>query len=145
MTMKFTTLNKIWAIVLSLTLLISSVGQAMETHYCQGKFKGISFYGVQKSCHKEVSIPPCHKTENNKQAPEKKCCDYQKVFIDQQVFDAFTPQVTIFNSTPFEFAYALVAVFFWESDLDKKVYPFHLYTPPKLRRNLQAHFQTFII
>ena len=143
--MNYTTLNKICAVALSMTLLISSVGQAMETHYCQGKFKGISLYGVQKSCHKEVSIPPCHKTKDNKQAPEKKCCDYQKVFIDQQVFEAYTAQIIIFDSTPFEFAYAHYAVFFWESDLDKKVYPFNLYTPPKLMRNLPAHFQTFLI
>ena len=63
------------ALMMAFLMFFSSVGFAMDMHYCGGKIKSISFFGKAKNCHEMVG---------ESDTPIKNCPHHKKMMADEK-------------------------------------------------------------
>ena len=149
-------INKTYRIIsltLAFLMFTTSVGFAVDMHYCQGKLKSFSFTGKAKSCHDRVDAAqmtncPHHKKmmkqSKNCSIDKKDCCDnqVQRFQSDQdQVIQTFD----LTNKQLHQFVIAYVAVFFNTNLFETDTPSFISYKPPLVLRDIYVLIQSFLL
>lgn len=150
--MKFIT-NTYRCIALSLAFLMfsTSVGFAVDMHFCKGDFKSFSFLDKAPSCHQmaQQSTCPHHQKmmsdSKDSQMDERDCCENKTVHIeaDQNL------QLQTLN-LPSLHQVATVAFFNFKKlyhplGISESTIPFQQYKPPLLFRDIPVLTQTFLL
>ena len=145
--------NRIAAISMALLILLSSTGFAMDAHYCQDQFKGISFFGNSESCNDQPETSPCRKTKKScqhqedglSQTEKDACCQNESIVLEKSDMDATIPQLATIQDIQLNFVAAFVAVYIFNNHVDADFQPFEPYKPPLPDRDVQVLYQSFLI
>lgn len=141
-------LYRVLAGIMAILILFSSLGIAMDMHFCQDHLKSISLIGEASSCHEKVQ-KTCHADQkackhHQDSKEEKDCCHNEQVSMDPIHIDAPAP---VDQNWP---EAELVVVTPLHIDLDsdflvpEEIVTFR-YKPPKPPPDLQLLFQVFLI
>jgi len=160
--MKINKTYRIFALSMSLLLLLSSIGFSADFHFCQGEFKNLALFTKAKSCHEIAAMhaschggknkpSSCHKSElKNSEVSctgdeeEDGCCTNNTELMQLDVDYSFHGQaaenlidlyddLAILTSNPrIEFS-----TFAFPSQYQN-------YKPPLLVENLRVRFQSFL-
>ncbi|PHN01878.1 HYC_CC_PP family protein [Flavilitoribacter nigricans] len=145
---------RIIAFSLAILMFSTSVGFAIDMHYCGDHLKSVNFFGKAKDC-LELANPkaekkcshPHHqeeKTQNKAHSLDKKDCCNNKVIQFQADQDQELQIVDYSISQPLQqFVVALVFTFFNPSPIERKKPSFALYKPPLLLRDIPVLVQSF--
>lgn len=144
------------AVIMAFLMFFSSIGFAIDMHYCGRTLKSVSFFGKAKNCYELANEVkgimkscPHHKklkTAKTTCSKDKGCCSNKTVHIqsdqDQQVSSV---DFTI-NQQLKQFITAYVSVFLLdEFDLDEGGINFVRYKPPIIPRDISVLHQTFLL
>ena len=144
------------ALTMALLMFFSSMGLAMDMHYCGGKLKSVSLFGEAKTCHElaaEENAPmkncPHHKkmmAEKQDCSEAKNCCSNKTVHLqadqDQQVQNA---DFTVSNQLK-QFVTAYVTIFFLNDlNVERETTPFAHYQPPLIPKDISILHQIFLL
>ena len=141
------------ALIFALLILTTSMGFAVDMHYCRGQLKSISFFGKAKSCH-EISKTtkkacPFHQQDDfeqdDKGIKKKDCCENKtKYFQADQDFTSKIFDLSI-NNQPSQFASTSIAVlpFVSTSQFAKPSYTY--YKPPLITKDIPIFIQSFLL
>ena len=132
----------------------TSVGFAVDIHYCQGQLKSISFLGKAKSCHEmsdatQMKNCPQHKKmlEQNKNCSldNKDCCG-NKTFHFQSDQDKVVQTYDFaVNKQLQQFVAVYVLVFFSNNLVETDTSPFNSYKPPLVFEDILVLIQSFLL
>ena len=129
-------------------LIISQTGLLINAHYCQGEAKQAAFFVDPGSCHtaasaKKMDMPadcPMHGHMDHSGEDDKGCCSnqsfFQKISIDQLVFDQDLPEFSIALPTP-------PATVFLSLDQVAPSLSSFIHPPPKWHTDLTVLLQVF--
>ena len=70
---------KYTSLLMSIAILLGTIGISADFHICQGKVKTFSFFSSAEQCSEMESRLTC-KTSNKKQVDKKKCCSNESVY-----------------------------------------------------------------
>ena len=151
--------NKIYrfiALTLALLIFVSSVGFAVDMHYCQGQLKSMNFFGKAKSCY-EIADAASMKTCQHDQSivrqkdtcsiGQKDCCQNKNFhFQCNQNQLNLAADYMIANQQLQQFVLAYLRVFFasnftLETDLSTYIH----YKPPLKSMDIPVLFQSFLL
>lgn len=154
--MKIRKTYRIFALSMSLLMLLSSVGFSADFHFCQGEFKSLAFFKKAKSCHEIAAMQmACH---GNKEIV--KSCHSENVNCDDNEEDGCCENNTELMQLDIDYSFGGLAV---ENtvevhnhlailpnnprfDFSAFTYPaqYQNYKPPLLVDNLTICFQCFL-
>lgn len=140
--------RRIFLLMLTLLVLVSSTGVAVGMHLCGGKLQDLTFFGAAADCPMEEKqeLPACHQVPHANDADEDNCCDDQTIVLatgDQAanpkaVIKASAQDLT-FAATLFV---ALGQLFFSEPAAE----PGYLaYASPPVVRDIPVFVQSFLL
>lgn len=145
-------LRKIIHIILTICILLSSVGFVVQKHYCQNELKHSSFLFKLDSCDKKKakkdSCPmhtkdPSHQKDNST-SPEKDCCeDTVEVLKPEQDLQAKT-SITQLEIDPLLLGFIAIVLKLILPENHKFSHPYQNYKPPLLVCDLISSLQTFL-
>lgn len=140
-------------------MFFTSVGFAMDMHFCQGNLKSVSFFGKAKTCHdmageNETPMKDC--PHHKKMMAEKKGCSEDKDCCSNKTIQLQSDQDQKVQTNDFvvnkqlkqlkQFVIAYVAVFFADNfDLQREAANFAHYKPPLIQRDIPVLNQTFLL
>ena len=140
---------------MAILMFFTSVGFAVDMHYCQGHLKSVSFFGKAKSCHEMANAAPMkncprhqkmRKQEKEKDCSEDKNCCTNKTLHFQSNQDQ---QVQTFNfsaNQPLQqFVIAFVVAFFSKTFIENDTPSFAHYIPPLILRDIPVLIQSFLL
>ena len=141
------------ALTLALLMFTTSVGFAVDMHYCQGQLKSVSFFGKAKNCHEMSSGDsmkncPHHKKmmkqNSNSSIDKNDCCD-NKTMHFQSDQDQVFQTLDFTNKQAQQFILAYVAVFFNSRLIETDTPTFAKYKPPLVLRDIPVLVQSFLL
>ncbi len=149
-----TTLHRTLALCLSGLILLSSLGFAVDLHYCQGQIKSFSFWGKAKNCYqlaktKTVSCP-VHGTmevplsEEEALASKKSCCHNETQFI-QADHDLAWQYTELPTALPPYALFAFVQAFFYPAEFHPSPPDYPPYKPPLITQDIPILQQSFLL
>jgi len=132
-------------------MLTSSMGFAVDMHYCGGKMKSYNFFGDAKSCYATGDMV-CYadKADDAHEHQQcnlqrKKCCE-NRMFVVQPVENQNIP---LFNSSTDDDQELHTVLYSYELDPDAKYFENTFierdYRPPLLLRTTPVLLQSFLI
>ena len=141
------------AVIMSLVMFVSTVGIAVDFHFCQGDLQNISFFKKSKTCHeivkqshcKKHTKPPCHQSENDSFNKKKGCCDSESVVIQ------FDTEFSVPSIIDFNFNKSFLAVNSGTTLFEEPLGEFYqakdykTYKPPSRDFDHIILFQSFLI
>ena len=150
--MKIRKTYRIFALSMSLLLLLSSVGIAADFHFCQGEFKNFALFTKAKSCHEIAEMQAsCHKSKNGScheaavscsTDEENGCCDNNTELLQLDVEYSFSGFAIEYD---LQFDQAILP------SKEKLAVPalryaaeYQNYKPPLLIEDLTVRFQSFL-
>jgi len=145
------TMKSLVAILLVLTVLISSIGVAVNTHMCKKEGVITSYYIDSGECVCEESIEKepvhkcCHKI-TQEDTPKKGCCQDESEFFKLD-FD-YTTQIEDVSINPdLIFTAALIYTTVSPTLIEEntKVFEYKYYSPPIPNRDIPVFIQSFLI
>ena len=74
---------RILSIVMALLIFVSSIGYAVDVHYCKGQLKSYSIFGKASSCHVAKKVCPHHANMVTTTSSKSDCCKNKTLKIDQ--------------------------------------------------------------
>ncbi len=91
LTMRYSLASRLAASFLACIVFLSTTSFSVDVHYCQNKMKGISFFGIAKSCHDSQILASCTKAKKScHHAPEyslfsdlDNCCQNKNILIEK--------------------------------------------------------------
>ena len=142
------------AFTLALLMFFTSVGFAADVHFCQGKFKSLSFIGKAKNCHEKASTstmkncPNHQKMMRQNQACSKKddnCCDNKTVLLKNDL-EKIKPASQLEINFEFQkFAVAFIAAFFKPLYFEEQPSSYNPYRAPIISRDIPVLNQSFLL
>lgn len=140
-------------IALSLAILMfsTSVGFAVDMHFCKGDFKSFSFLDKAPSCHEMAQMPTCPHHQKmmtngeDGQMEERNCCENKTVHVeaDQDL------QIPTFDLPSFHqvatVAFLNLKMLYQPQGITETPIPFQQYKPPLLLRDIPVLTQTFLL
>ena len=133
--MKYLLSHKIFAVILSALVLLSTFSFTVEKHYCGDKLIDIAVFSEAKGCGMEMEAT----------SKKKSCCkDTVDVIEGQDELNTVTFDDLVFSAQLFvsTYVYAYVSLF---QNLPKQIIPIKNYSPPKLIYDIQLLGETFLI
>jgi hypothetical protein len=143
---------RILALSLALLMFFTSVGFAVDMHYCQGQLKSFSLFGKAKNCHemkqKVVSCPHHGKmvvaTSNCKEG-KKGCCNNEvQYFQSDQDKLVRTADLVAGKQWP-QVGPAPVRLFPLPNAQTGNIASFVCYKPPLLKESIPILYQSFLL
>lgn len=143
---------RVIAISLALLMFCTSIGFAVDMHFCKGDFKSFSFLDKAPSCHElsaKVTCPHHQKMmeeaclEGNKD--NRNCCKNKTVHIEAD------QDLQIQSSDLLSLHYQATLVFvqtkilYQNLSLSQISFPFQHYKPPLLFRDVPVLMQSFLL
>lgn len=141
------------ALSLAFLMFTTSVGFAVDMHYCQGQLKSVSFLGKAKTCHDIVDAAPMKncphhkkmmKKNNNCSADKKDCCD-NKTMHFQSDQDQAVQTLDFTNKHVQQFIVAYVTAFFNNHLFETDSPSFNDYKPPIVLMDIPVLGQSFLL
>ena len=144
---------RILALSLAFLMFFTSVGFAIDIHYCQNEFKSFSIFGKAANCHdKAKSNPTCkHHKQATKQSnistdiTKKDCCE-------NRTFNFKSDQDLQSQSLDFELTQSVkkynnraTVSFLDRQIISSKTVEYLYYRPPLIRQNIPVLFQSFLL
>ena len=137
------------AFILSILVFYSSVGLAVDLHFCQGEVKSMAFFGKAKNCYELAGFKnacPKHESitlEKNhlESIKSKKCCTSKSILL-QSDSDQLIPSVDVNPTQVFLFAFSSVFLLNHE-ELDAEYTGFYIYKPPLVYKDIPVLFENF--
>lgn len=151
------TIYRFFALTMAFLMFFTSVGFAMDMHYCGGQLKSVSFFGKAKTCHdiaEESETPmmkdcPHHKkmmAENKGCSEDKDCCSNKTVHLQSDQVQKNQTNDFVVSKELKQFAIAYVTVFFADDfNLEREAANFGHYKPPLIQRDIPVLNQTFLL
>ncbi|WP_020569042.1 HYC_CC_PP family protein [Neolewinella persica] len=139
---------RISTFLLTILVLIGSVGLSVNRHFCMEELKSVAFFGEAEKCHKDQTKKQCpfHSAAGEKVEGKKKgCCDdeHELVRIDDQeqtVVEALPAIVAVLPDFP-----PLLINYLPPHPRPRKNTNFQNYRPPPLIPDAIREFQVFRI
>lgn len=136
---------------LIVAVLVSSMGIAVDMHYCNNVLKSVSFSSKAKPCH-EPSLKQCpfhSKTLandlNEDLAGKKGCCENKtKYFHNDQDQQIQTFDYKLFQSSQL-FIAAFINVFLVNIYVEENVLTYKRYRPPIIQKDIPVLIQSFLL
>lgn len=137
-------------------MFLSSVGLAVDFHYCQGELKSMSLWKKAKTCHELAASSHCHKAKKqgcHKSASQKSCekDDEQKGCCDNEtaIFlldaDYAVAEYVPLEVHQIQFVAAFVATsYHLFSEAEYTLSHYQNYKPPLLDRDICVLIQSFL-
>ena len=73
-------LTRIFALILSALVLLSTFGVSLDFHLCQGKIESFSFLGEAQKCAEMNENTPCESPYSDKSVQKKNCCSNASIY-----------------------------------------------------------------
>lgn len=154
--MKICKTYRIFALSMSLLMLMTSVGFSADFHFCQGEFKNLALFKKAKSCHEiavmqaaclgnKDAVSSCHNTGVSCDGEEENgCCDNRTELMQLDVDYSFAG-LGIENSIDLQDDLAILPNK-QRLEYSAFTYPaqYQNYKPPLLVDNLRVLFQSFL-
>lgn len=147
---------RITALTLALMMFTTSVGLAVDMHYCGGQLKTTSFFGKAKACHDmgdaETSSRltcPLHQILQNEHKgyviDKPDCCQNKSLHIQLDQDQNIQVEGLTISKPLQQLISAIVVTFFTDlrSDQPKPVYAH--YRPPLIPRDIPVLVQSFLL
>ena len=142
-------------LTLAFLMLTTSVGFAVDMHYCQGQLKSVSFFGRAKTCHETADAIPTKKCSHHQKMMEQKegcsmdkkdCCQNITLhFQSDQDRQVQTSDFMISKQLQ-QFVIVYAAGFFTNDfSIECDAASFNHYKPPLLLRNIPVLIQSFLL
>ena len=154
--MKIRKTYRLFALSMSLLMLITSVGISADFHFCQGEFKNFALFTKAKSCHEiaamhaschksESKTTSCHKAEVSCAGEEEDGCCNNKTELLQLDIDYSFGELAIENLNDFQNDLAILPNK-PRLKYSSISYPakYQNYKPPLLTEDLSIRFQSFL-
>lgn len=143
---------RVTAFALSLLMALTSIGFAVDMHYCQGKLKSYSFFGEAASCH-ELAKAKTNCTAHIEKEPltkgctitKKKCCENKTLYFQLDQNQEKSTDEWVISPITQLFTIAYVATFVVPFQVEHYTQQFFHYTPPLIRFNRSILFQSFLL
>lgn len=142
------------ALILALLMFTTSVGFAVDMHYCQGQLKSVSFFGKAKSCHemadaasrKNCTLHKKMKEQNKGCSIDKNgCCENETQYFHSDQ-DQKTQGFDITLSKQLQqFVVAYTFVFIVHTPANTNNLTFSFYKPPLIERDIPVLIQSFLL
>lgn len=84
--------RRVFALTMSMVILIGSIGISADFHICQDTVKSFSFFGEAEKCSDMEYASFCKKTDNT-EVSRKKCCSNESVY-SQASFQSETGNIS---------------------------------------------------
>lgn len=140
------------SLTLSMVMLVTSVGFAVDMHYCKGELKSFSFVGKAKTCHEMMTTAPAcpmhakmAKDENGTCSSDKKnCCENEVIYVqsDQDQMPGFS---LVLDKSVQQFVVAFVFGFLQSDFTQLDTISGQDYQPPLLLRDIPVLIQSFLL
>ena len=146
------------AIALSMSFLMffTSLGFALDVHYCQDQLKSFSFLSKAKSCHEvaiKAKLAHCKKMAkssnhcaklSNKDC-KKGCCDNKTIVVKSLDENYTSPAVPTLDNIQIQFLVAFVYSFYNKTAIDSNYPKYINYKPPIPDKDIPVLYQSFLI
>lgn len=142
------------ALFLALLIFTTSVGFAVDIHYCQGELKTVSFFGKAKSCHNMANATPMKncpqhqkmlKQSENCSVDTQDCCGNKTLHFQSDQDKVLQTVDFTLNKQLQQFVATYVVVFFSINSFKKVSTPFIFYKVPLIIRDIPVFFQSFLL
>jgi len=136
-------INRIIALILAAMMFTTSIGFAVDMHYCKGELKSFSFFGKAKSCHEQKVVKPCpHHAKMQLQQEESNCCDNETVYVQADIEKNISSAELVDLQ---QFVTIFVQVFCLETTFSQQIFTSEYYKPPLIARDLPVLVQSFLL
>ena len=145
------------ALMMAFLMFFTSVGFAMDMHYCGGELKSVSFFGKAKTCHDMAGdnetpmMKDClhHKkmmAEKKGCSEERNCCSNKTVHLQSdQNQEIQTNDFAVIKELK-QFVIAYVAVFFLSDfNIESDSASYSQYKSPLILRDIPVLTQSFLL
>lgn len=143
------------ALTLAFLMLFTSVGFAVDMHYCQGKLKSVSFFGKAKTCHEMSDTASMKNCPHHQKIMEQKegcsidkkdCCSNKTVYFQSDQDQQVQTSDFVVSKQLQQFVIAYVAAFFTNDfSIESDAVSFVLYKPPLISRDIYVLVQSFLL
>lgn len=147
---------RITALTLALLMFTTSVGLAVDMHYCGGQLKTISLFGKARTCYpvKKVKAsrsdcPMHHQLKNNEQGcmvDKPDCCQNKSLHIQLDQDQNIKVEGPAISKPLPHFVATLIVTFLKDLNNDDQPKPvFAHYRPPLIPRDIPVLIQSFLL
>jgi hypothetical protein len=133
-------LQKIFAFVLSLVVIVSSMSFTIDKHYCGDHLVDVAYFGKANDC----GMGDMKMNEDSQQKKKKKCCKNETEFIESSTLDK--EKLLVFTAENLQFfvfhIYSYINLY---QDVEPEKEFYNASDPPDLVFDLQVLHETFLI
>lgn len=143
------------ALTLAFLMFFTSVGFAVDMHYCQGNLKSVSFFGKAKTCYEMAEVTPMKECSNHQKMmgqkegcsiDKKDCCSNKTLHFQSDQDQQFQTSNFVVSTQLQQFVIAYVAVFFTNDfSIESDANSFAHYKPPVISRDISILVQSFLL
>lgn len=141
------------ALTMAFLMFFTSVGLAVDMHYCQGKVQSVSFFGKAKSCSDlgvNSEMSNCTKTfkdvfDGFPTLGKTACCHNQTHLFQLDQESEVQIQSFEFSNQLQQFVIAYVKSFYFNVLTSSKIYRTSFYKSPLISVNIPLSFQSFLL
>ena len=148
---------RILACLLALLMFCTSIGVAMDMHYCGDRLQSFSLFGKAKTCTEQTKgiDQSCSRTGTHQHNGdgnhtgdhlEKKDCCHDKTLHIQSDQNQEVPSIEVKLQQPVQhFIVAFILAFLIQPDVQKNNPAAESYRPPLIRRDIFVLIQSFLL
>lgn len=146
---------RIIASLLAFLMLLTSVGFAVDMHYCQGQLKSVSLFSKAKPCHEKTAKAPMKKCPHHQKmmAQEgdssfdiKDCCSNQTFHFQFDQDQEIPTADLMLSKDSQQFIIAYLAVFLTNYfNIESDSPSFTQYKPPLILKDIPVLIQSFLL
>jgi hypothetical protein len=133
-------------------ILVTSVGYAIDMHFCQGDLKSYSFFGKAKNCHEgeQVNVTCHHHKKISSKSEEtrllkKNCCSNKTLHFQLQQNQINQDSDLLINH-PIQSFVLPVHIPLWQAiNPDQIRSAFEYYKPPSITREIIILIQSYLL
>ncbi|WP_299111358.1 hypothetical protein [uncultured Winogradskyella sp.] len=137
--MKFSILHKVFSIVLSLLVLVSSLSLTIEKHFCGGVLVDVAVFTEVEKCSDDIV------DNGENKIVEKSCCKDEVDFfkgLDEIITNSFEDLDDLQKQVLFAYSFSYINLF---EDLPNLIIPHKDYVPPILIKDIQVLDEIYLI
>lgn len=136
------------ALSLAFLMLTTSVGFAVDMHFCQGQVQSFNFFGKAATCQEigeVVAMKDCtHPKEASVQ--QKDCCSNKTFLFQSDQNQQVQTADYVVSQQVQQFVIAYLTVFFINDfSIENEAIPFNLYEPPNIAKDIPVLIQSFLL
>jgi len=144
---------RLLAFCLALLMFFTSLGIAVDKHFCQGELKHVSFWSKAKSCHQIAQQSHCNSKSSTcsmatamQNSCQKDCCNNELMYVSFDTNGVETSVTELFFKpvlSDFLPSYSTITLLFTEYKSFVSLYQH--YKPPLLNRDIPVLIQSFLL